>query len=294
MYNLHQPVLLSAVVDFLARPSCAVLVDGTVGTGGHAEALCQTLPPASRLICLDQDPDCVEQARLRLSRFGSRVSFHRCSFSALDTVLAAEGVAGFDGILLDLGLNTWTLSQPEKGLSYLVDGPLRMNVDPDLGQSAAQFLASADESELVRIFTLYGGVRRPRVYARRVLAARERQPLRTTFDLGRAFSGRKPGDPGSAELSRLFQALRVEVCHEMDRLERFLEHAGEWIHPGGRLAILTYAGHEARRVKEWSRRSAAEFTEIHRGGIGPSPSEVRANRRARSARMRMFERKGEG
>jgi 16S rRNA (cytosine1402-N4)-methyltransferase len=290
----HEPVLVREVVEALVHRPDGVYLDGTVGTGGHAEAILSVLAPAGRLVCLDQDPDPLAVARERLGDRGERVRFYRGSFSELDRVLAAESLAAFDGILLDLGLNSWSLAQPGKGLSYQLDGPLTMDLDPDLGRDAAQLLAEADEDELVRLFAEYGEVRRPRLYAQRLLRAREHRPLRTTGDLVRALLAR-PGDPGPAEMSRLFQAIRVETNHEMERLDRFLERAADWVAPGGRLVILSYASHEERRAKGLARRGEGTpeaFLPLLRTPTRPGDDEVRRNRRARSARMRCFQRRG--
>ncbi len=276
------------------RPDGAYL-DGTVGTGGHAEAIVAALAPTGRLICLDQDPDPLAVARKRLGDQGGRIHFHRGSFSDTDRVLAAESLAAFDGIVLDLGLNSWSLAQPAKGLSYQLDGPLTMDLDPDLGGDASRLLAEAGEEDLVRLFTEYGDVRRPRLFAQRLLRFRAQRPLRTTGDLVRALQVR-PGDPGPGELSRLFQAIRVEVNREMERLDRFLERAGDWIAPGGRLVIISYASHEERRVKGLARRGEGApeaFRPLLRSPIRPGDDEVERNRRARSARLRCFERGGD-
>jgi 16S rRNA (cytosine1402-N4)-methyltransferase len=249
----HEPVLVREAVEALVHRPDGAYLDGTVGTGGHAEAILGVLAPTGRLVCVDQDPDPLAVARERLGAQGGRVRFHRGSFSELDRVLADESLAAFDGVLLDLGLNSWSLAQPAKGLSYQLDAPLTMDLDPDLGTDAIRLLAEAGEEKLVRLFAEFGDVRRPRLYAHRLLRAREHRPLRTTGDLVRAFLAR-PGDPGPSEMSRLFQAIRVEVNHEMERLERFLERAADWIAPGGRLVIISYASHEERRVKGLARR----------------------------------------
>jgi len=291
--DLHEPVLVREVIESLRLVPQGWYLDGTCGTGGHAEAISSELPPSSRLVCLDQDPEVIEIARARLGAHGERVSFFRGSFSGLDEVLEKVGISAFDGILLDLGLNTWSLAQPHKGLSYLVDGPLRMDVDPDLPQNAEQYLRHVTENELADVFAEFGGVRRPRLFARKVVAARARGALRTTYELVRAFTGDRPGDLGPAELSRLFQAIRVVVGQEMERLEEFLRAAPRWVAAGGRLVILTYASHEDRRVKELARPGgAASFVPVHKKPIAPGAAEIERNRRARSARLRCFERKG--
>ncbi len=312
MVDLHEPVLVRPVLEFLLHRPDGVYADLTVGTGGHAEAILRALGPGGRLICADQDPEVLEIARRRLEALESRgdaqagehgegvralherVHFHRASFSDFDRVLAAEGLGAVDGILLDLGLNTWTLARPEVGQSYQTEGPLRMVVDPDLTVTAEQFLARAREEELARVFTEFAEVRRPRLYARRIVEARRQRPLRTTADLVRVLSGGKPGALPASELSRLFQALRVEVGREMERLDLFLERAGDWIRPGGRLVILSYASHEDRRVKDLTRRgegTPGAFVPLLRSPLRPGEDEVRTNRRARSAKLRCFERR---
>lgn len=296
MAGLHEPVLVSEVVAALVHRVDGIYLDGTVGTGGHAEAILGALSPRGRLICLDQDPDALEVAKARLGEQGGRVSYHRGSFSDLDPVLSARGITALDGAVLDLGLNSWSLAQAGKGLAYTVDGPLRMDVDPDLGRTAADLLREEGEEALVRIFVEYGGVRRPRLYARRILQARERRALATTGELVRALDGGRPGSTGADELSRLFQSLRVEVCREMERLERFLDRAADWIAPGGRLAILTYGSHEEIRIKDRIRTgegTSGAWKPLLRKPIRPGAEEVRRNRRARSAKLRVFERGGE-
>ena len=169
-----------------------------------------------------------------------------------------------------------------------------MDLDPDLGRDATRLLAEASEEDLVRLFAEYGEVRRPRLYAHRLLRAREHRPLRTTGDLVRALLAR-PGDPGPSEMSRLFQAIRVEVNHETDRLDHFLERVTDWIAPGGRLVIISYASHEERRVKGLTRRGEGTpeaFRPLLRSPVRPGDDEVHRNRRARSARLRCFEKGG--
>lgn len=293
MHELHEPVLVREVVEHLIwRPDGSYL-DGTVGTGGHAEAILHAISPTGRLICVDQDPAALNAAQERLGRQSGRVHYHRGSFSELDTVLEAQDLDSMDGILLDLGLNSWSLSRRETGLSYQIDAPLRMDLDPDLRVTAADLLARASERELADIFFEYGGTRRARLYARRIADVRRRSPVRTTGDFVAALNGNERLSPG--EMSRLFQAVRVAVCREMERLEQFLGRAGDWIRPGGRLVIISYASHEDRRVKGLTRRgegTPGAFRPLLRSPVRPGGDEVARNRRARSALLRCFERRG--
>ncbi|MCA9728684.1 MAG: 16S rRNA (cytosine(1402)-N(4))-methyltransferase RsmH, partial [Candidatus Eisenbacteria bacterium] len=225
---------------------------------------------------------------------GGRVRFHRTSFSNLGGVLRAEGLVGCDGILADLGLNTFTLDRPESGQSYLHDVPLDMAVDPDVPFNAAEYLARVRESDLDEVFRRFGDLRRARLYARRIVEARERAPLRTTFDLVRAVRGPEPPLP-PAELSRIYQSIRVVVLQEFARLEQFLDGLPDWVAPGGRVAIISYASHEDRIVKSklhGAKGPTAAFQSLTKKPIVPGTAEVARNRRARSAKLRVFERKG--
>lgn len=286
----HVPVLLDEVLEDLdVRPS-GRYCDGTSGTGGHAAAILERLAPTGRLICIDQDPDVIEIARTRLGGSDGPVLFVRDSFHRLGTILADAGFSSFDGILLDLGLNSWTLAQKGSGLSYQIDAPLDMAVDPDVPHDAREFLERSSEEEIARVLFDYGDLRRSRLYARRIVEARERGRLATTGDLVRAVGGGRATGASPGELSRVFQALRVEVLQEMERLESFLDHVGDWIHPGGRLCVITYASHEDRRVKRFSNGegSGERFTPLRKRPRVPSSEEVRRNRRSRSAKLRSF------
>jgi 16S rRNA (cytosine1402-N4)-methyltransferase len=290
----HVPVLVKEVVQWLLHRLDGVYCDATAGTGGHTLALLEALGPQGRVISLDQDPVTLEVARERLKDQGGRVRFHRGSFSNLDDVLRAEDLSAFDGVLVDLGLNTYTLSRPEAGQSYLVDAPLDMAVDPDVPFNAADYLARVSEAELADVFHRYGDLRRSRLYASRIVQARRRAPVRTTFDLVRAVMGDRPLPP--AELSRIYQAIRVVVLQEQERLEQFLDRLPEWIAPRGRVAIISYASHEDRLVKtklHGQKGPTAAFSSLTKKPIVPGPEEIANNRRARSAKLRVFERRGE-
>lgn len=294
MVDLHDPVMRDEVVDCLVHRADGIYADLTTGTGGHAEAILAKLAPTGRLICLDQDPVVLEIARGRLGDRGGQVRFHRQSFSRLDAVLAAERVPGFDGILADLGLNSATLSRPTAGMSYQIDVALDMAVDPDVPVNAREFLARAREDELVQVFTEFGDLRRARLYARRIVERQRSRPIETTGDLVRAVRA-NDRHVDAAELSRIFQAIRVVVLEEMPRLEVLLANVGGWLRPHGRFVVLSYAGHEEIRLKRWMKAAVeGPFVALTRRPLSPSPEEVRRNRRARSARLRALEKRGEG
>lgn len=297
--DLHVPVMVGEVLEFLLHDSAGVYCDATTGTGGHSKEILERLASPGRLICLDQDPVALDVARERLENTGDQVRFHRGSFSRLDLVLRSEGLDGFDGILADLGLNSYTLDRPDAGMSYQQDVPLDMAVDPDVPRNAAELVQSASQSELAELLREFGDLRRAELYARRIVDAR-RGGLETTGDLVRALrrvdERRIDRNVDAGELSRIFQALRVVVLEEMPRLDALLAHAHEWLRPGGRLVVLSYAGHEDRKLKVWSKEntgSEGDFIALQKKPLAPGREEVGRNRRARSAKLRAFEKKGE-
>lgn len=295
MAELHVPVMVAEVLAHLVHREDGTYGDLTVGTGGHSEAILERMGSRGRLICLDQDPFALEIARGRLGVRGERVRFLRGSFARLDELCTEAAHGEFDGLLADLGLNSFTLARPEAGMSYLQDVALDMAVDPDLDGNAADYLRIVDEDELTQVFQDFGDLRRARLYARRIVQARRQSPVRTTGDLVRTVRERDR-NVDAAELSRIFQAIRVVVLAEMERLDALLASAADWLRPGGRLVVLSYAGHEERRLKAWMKEATSPdgpFRALIRRPVGPSEEEVRRNRRARSARLRAVEKRGE-
>lgn len=288
----HEGVLLTESVDDLVVDRNGIYGDGTTGTGDHSGEILRRLEAHGRLICVDQDPDVIDVARGRLGDSSGQVRFYRGSFHRMDLVLAEFGIDRFDGILLDLGLNSWSLARPSTGLSYQVEAPLDMAVDPDVPRNAREWLTSASEREISDALREFGDLRRAGLYARRIREAVRADRMHTTGDLARAVAGGRPADLGPAELSRVFQAVRVVVLQEMERLQAFLAGAAQWIRPGGRLVIITYASHEDRRVKSFALGGGAGrvFTPLRKKPLAPSSEEIRVNRRARSAKLRSFSR----
>ncbi len=298
----HTTVLLDEAVDgVLARPD-GVYVDGTFGRGGHSRALLARLAPSGRLIAIDRDPEAIAAAAAITD---PRFSIVHAGFADMAERLAALGVHQVDGVLLDLGVSSPQIDNPERGFSFRFDGPLDMRMDTTRGESAADFLARADEREIAQVIRDYGEERFAGQIAKALVARREAgAPLTRTDELrelvARAVKTREPGqDPAT----RTFQALRIHVNRELEQLEQGLNAALRLLAPGGRLSVISFHSLEDRRVKQFiAAHSKAEFDRrapfapppalVLRslGRVMPSDAEVRANPRARSAVLRVAER----
>jgi 16S rRNA (cytosine1402-N4)-methyltransferase len=257
-----------------------VVLDMTLGAGGHAEALLRS--GVGRLIGVDRDPDAIRLATERLSRFGERFTAVRTRFS---DVPAEDRV---DGVLYDLGVSSMQLDRGERGFSYRTPGPLDMRMERE-GGSAMDLVNSADEAELARILFEYGEERRSRRVAAAIVRARARTPIATTDELARIVAsalGARRGGPHPAR--RTFQALRIAVNRELEELAASLPRAVDLLTPGGRVVTIAYHSLEDRTVKRFL---AAEprLRSLTRKPLRPSPSEAGRNPRARSAKLRAAE-----
>jgi 16S rRNA (cytosine1402-N4)-methyltransferase len=301
----HVPVLLQEAVQALqVRPS-GLYVDGTFGRGGHARAILQGLGPQGRLVALDRDPQAVAAAHAIAD---ARLTVCHASFADLAQVLQGLGLESVDGVLLDLGVSSPQIDNPARGFSFRHDAPLDMRMDTTRGQTAAEFLAQADEHEIARIIRDYGEERFAHPIAKAVVARRASgRPLLRTRELAevvaRAVRTREPGqDPAT----RTFQALRIHVNGELDALERGLRAALEHLGPQGRLAVISFHSLEDRLVKQFIARESREVIDRRApfapppalrlraiARVRPSPGEIAANPRARSAILRVAERTGD-
>jgi 16S rRNA (cytosine1402-N4)-methyltransferase len=307
----HQPVLLEETLHWLdARPG-RLIVDGTLGDGGHAEAILERTAPGGLLVGLDRDPDALRIAGERLARFGARVSLAHASFADLTSVLAKASLAQVDGVLLDLGVSSRQLDQPERGFRFGVatahTTALDMRMDPTRGESASELLARASEEELTRCFREYGELPGASRLAREIVRRRAKQPLRGTADLlGAIDAARIGGGRKHNPATLVFQALRIAVNDELSALEAGLGAAIDALAPGGRLCVIAYHSLEDRIAK---RRFAREerpcicapsapvctcgkkprLVRATRRAVRPSELEVRNNPRARSAKLRAAE-----
>lgn len=303
---IHRPVLLSEAIEALAIVADGIYMDLTYGRGGHSTAIVQRLGPRGRLIVMDRDPEAIADAE---HRFGSdpRVQIRRGAFGTCAAAAATLGVSGkVNGVLVDLGVSSAQLDDPDRGFSFRRDGPLDMRMDPDTGQSAAEWLASASEREIAQVLREYGEERYARRIARTIVEERALHPLTRTGQLHSLIARVVPDkEPGRDPATRSFQAIRIHINRELDEVERLLEGVIDVLAPGGRFVAIAFHSLEDRLIKRFIRKHArgddlpldlpvpdsARRPRLRAigGAVHPSAAEVDSNPRARSAVMRAAE-----
>ncbi|MBI3325031.1 MAG: 16S rRNA (cytosine(1402)-N(4))-methyltransferase RsmH [Candidatus Omnitrophica bacterium] len=288
----HQPVLPDAVVGWLQPASGKVMVDCTVGSGGHSVALLPRLMPDGRLIALDHDEQSIESAKRRLAEFSPQVSFVQERFSRLPEALARLGLARVDGIVADLGISSMHLEDPGRGFSFTREGPLDMRMDRRQPTTAAALIQRLSEEELAYVLAEYGQERWARRIAKRVVAARRSQPITTTSQLARIVADALPGRGKIHPATRTFQALRIAVNEELSELDALLTTLPSCLAPGGRAVLISFHSLEDRRVKQAFRQGAVEgiYRLLTKKPMTPSEEERARNPRSRSAKLRVVER----
>ena len=302
----HTTVLLHEAVDALVTSADGIYLDGTYGRGGHSRLLLERLSPRGRLLAIDRDVQAVAAATTDATRITDpRFSIHHTSFAHMADTLAAEGVSKVNGLLLDLGVSSPQIDDPARGFSFRFDGPLDMRMDITRGESAADFLARADERQLTEVIRDYGEERFALQVAKALVARRESgNPVRTTGELSDVVARAvKTREAGQNPATRTFQALRIFVNAELEELEQGLNAALDLLLPGGRLVVISFHSLEDRIVKTFIARESkhvfdrrAPFAEPKAmrlksiARVKPGDDEVRANPRSRSAVMRVAER----
>lgn len=304
---VHQTVLLHEAVDALAVRPDGVYVDATFGRGGHSRLILSRLGGGGRLVVFDKDPEAAAVAREMAARDG-RLSVVHGGFSAFQVALKGLGVERIDGALFDLGVSSPQIDDAARGFSFRYDAPLDMRMDTTCGQTAAQWLAEADEREIADVIKNYGEERFARRIAREIVEQRARQPVDTTGRLAEiATRAVKTRERGQHPATRTFQAVRIFINRELDEIAAVLPQAAEMLGFGGRLAVIAFHSLEDRLVKRFIRchsrlpplpkwaavreadRPEPPLREIGRA-VKPSEAELAANPRARSAVLRVAER----
>ena len=308
----HLPVMPDEVITTLAPASGSLQIDATLGGGGHTERILEATSPDGRLLGLDADPAAIARVDARLRPvYGDRLVLRQANFRELAEVAPAAGFGAVDGALFDLGLSSFQLADTERGFGFRAGGPLDMRFDTSRGVPAAELLATLDAKELTALFRRYGEEPKAGRIARAIVEARREAPIETAEELAALVERVLPRNPRQPRrthpATRVFQALRIAVNEELEALEAGLAAAVDLLRPGGRLVVLSYHSLEDRIVKRFfaaERRGCVCPPELPvcvcgrnprlrlltRRSVTPTPEEVAANPRSRSARMRAAER----
>lgn len=307
----HKSVLLYETVDSLNIKPDGVYVDGTLGGGGHAWEVCRRLGEQGRFIGIDQDADAIRAATERLREYGDKVTIVRSNYEHIAEVLKNLGISQVDGIYLDLGVSSYQLDTAERGFTYREDAPLDMRMDQRNTQTAADIVNTYSEAELYRMIRDYGEDKFAKNIAKHIVRVRQEKPFETTGELIEAIKAAIPMKVravGGHPAKKTFQAIRIELNHELDVLERSIDTMIDLLKPGGRLSIITFHSLEDRIVKVRFRENenpcicppgfpvcvcgkASKGKVITRKPIVPSEEEIEENKRAKSSKLRVFERR---
>ena len=307
----HKSVLLDACIENLQIRPDGIYVDGTLGGGGHSYEICRHLSEKGRLIGIDQDAAAIEAAGKRLEEFADKVTIVRSNYCSMRTELAKLGISSVDGVILDLGVSSYQLDDAERGFTYREDVPLDMRMDQRQSLTAKNVVNEYSEMELYRIIRDYGEDKFAKNIAKHIVSARKEKAIETTGELIHIIKAAIPAKVravGGHPAKRTFQAIRIEVNHELDVLRDSLDDMIDMLNDGGRICIITFHSLEDRIVKTIYRKNEnpctcpREFpvcvcgkkskgTVITRKPIVPGEEELEENPRSKSAKLRVFERK---
>lgn len=299
---MHQPVLVKEVLNNLLSEKSEILIDATVGTGGHAEAILTKLKGKAKLICIDRDENALKIAETRLARYKGRVGFAHLRFSQIEDFLLRLNIKEVSGFLFDLGVCLLHLENKERGFSFQLDGPLDMRMDRSQSKSAFEVINHYSLSELTKVIYEFGQERFSKRIARAIVNCRKRCPILTTFQLRSLVESVINPRYRIKSLARVFMAIRIEVNDELAELKEGLKQAVRLLAPGGRLCVISYHSLEHRLIREKMRREikgcicppdlpvcccSAKTTlrMIATKPILPSPEEIEKNPKARSAKL---------
>jgi 16S rRNA (cytosine1402-N4)-methyltransferase len=302
----HEPVLKNEAVDLLITNENGIYLDGTVGGGGHAQAILERLGPQGSLIGLDLDEEAIDFATERLKPFKNRVRIQKGNFKDLDKILTGLNIERVDGILLDLGVSSHQLNAAERGFSFSLKGPLDMRMNSKQKRTAYEMINTYSESELSTLFKTYGEERKSRAIARAIIKERKLSPIQTTEELRTVVSKVLPYQHRVKSLARIFQALRIAVNEELNNLAEALKIGFGCLYPGRRMLVISYHSLEDRMVKDFFKQEASRcicppeaplcicrkqgtLKILTRRPVRPSEAEIRKNPRSRSARLRAAE-----
>lgn len=309
MQKYHEPILKEEVFQYLDIKEEGLIVDGTLGDGGHAEFILSHTGPGVKVFGIDRDPGALSRASKRLSSFRDRFSFAHGKFGDLKEILRQSGFQKIDGLLLDVGVSSPQLDQPERGFSFMHDGPLDMRMNPNQEVTAADLLTTLPDSELEAIIRDYGEERFYKRIVRAIRKAQGKNPIRTTLQLSQILIGvvYSPRSSGIHPATRTFQALRIAVNNELDELKTALADSVGVLSAAARILVISFHSLEDRIVKNFFRDEEkscvcppripicvcgkkSTLRVITRKPVKPSPDEIARNPRSSSAKLRVAER----
>ncbi|MBR6351489.1 MAG: 16S rRNA (cytosine(1402)-N(4))-methyltransferase RsmH [Firmicutes bacterium] len=305
----HLPVLYSEVMDALAVKPDGIYLDGTLGGGGHSEGICQRLSENGTLIGVDRDKDALNAAEKRLQPYKNNKIFVQSNYADVKLILREQGVSGLDGALLDLGVSSFQLDNPERGFSYMHDAPLDMRMNADDSFTAEDVVNGYSEAELTKIIKDYGEERWAARIAQFIVKARKDKRLTSTYELVDVIKAAIPAKArreGPHPAKRTFQAIRIEVNDELGQLERSINDFIDVLNPGGRLVVISFHSLEDRIIKEAFKKrldpctcppefpvcvcgKVADVKKVTGKPVTASEEELEQNPRARSAKLRVLE-----
>lgn len=288
---MHVPVMLRECLEYLAIRPEGVYLDATAGMGGHAGAIARRLAQLSQgglVLACDRDAESLARARENTADCGSRIRFHNVSFSLVGEALAAEGLTQVDGLLADLGVSRYQLTEGERGFSLMADGPLDMRMDRSQGQTAADIVNYESEKQLADLIFQLGEERRSRRIARAIVRAR---PIKSTGQLAKLIESAVPRTGKLHPATQTFMALRIAVNQENEELDALLAAIPKLVKPGGRAVMLTFMSLEDRKVKQSFQALGKDgrASILTRHVVRPAEEEVRDNPPSRSAKLRAVE-----
>ena len=309
----HTSVLLNETIENLKIKPDGIYVDGTLGGAGHSSHICERLSATGRLIGIDQDEDAIAAATERLREYEQQVTILRSNYCSMVSELKARGIQSVDGILLDLGVSSYQLDNADRGFTYREDAPLDMRMDRRQARTAYDIVNTYGESELYRVIRDYGEEKFAKNIAKHICMEREKKPVSTTGELIEIIKASIPAKMravGGHPAKRTFQALRIEVNRELEVLEESLDGMIDFLKDGGRLCVITFHSLEDRIVKNIFKRNEHPCTcppefpvcvcgkkskgfAVTRKPIVPTEEEIMANKRSKSSKLRVFERKRE-
>lgn len=306
----HKSVLLNETIESLNIKPDGIYVDGTLGGGGHSLEICKRLGKGGRLIGIDQDKDAIEAATKRLEDYKDKITIVHSNYNNIKSVLNSLGIEKVDGIVLDLGVSSYQLDNPERGFTYREDVPLDMRMDKDSSMTAADIVNDYSEMELFRVIKDYGEEQFAKNIAKHIVKARQEKTIETTGELNEIIKAAIPAkmrEHGGHPSKKTFQAIRIELNHELDVLSDSLDTMILMLAPKGRLSIITFHSLEDRIVKNIFRKNMNPCTcppdfpvcvcgkkptgkTVTRKPIVPGDEELADNKRAKSSKLRVFER----